>query len=50
MNEKNRFELLRSLFKQAPLSASDFNELLELSKKYDKKMHAYLEAHKSELV
>ena len=50
MNEKNRFELLRSLFAQAPLSASDFVELLELSKKYDKKMHAYLEAHKSELV
>ena len=43
--QKYRFNYLKSMFKQAPLSASDFKELITLAKKFDKKMAAYLETN-----
>lgn len=49
-NLRSRFNFLKSLFHQAPLSEPKFNELVQLAERFDKKMAKYLKTNRSELV
>lgn len=49
-NLRNRFNFLKSLFYQAPLSEPEFNELVQLAELFDKKMAKCLKTNRSELV
>lgn len=42
-----RFTQLRALFHQAPLPKKEFDELVELSAKFNRPMHDYLVQNKS---
>lgn len=44
MNDENkkRFEYLKSMYRAAPLSDADFEELKRLAKRYSKAMYEYL--------
>ena len=42
---RNRFNFLKTYFRQAPLGKSEFNELIQLAERFDKKMANYLKAN-----
>ena len=46
-NLRNRFNFLKSLFHQAPLEEPEFNELVNLAKRFDKKMAKYLDDNRN---
>ena len=41
-----RFKFLKSMFRQAPLSEDDLNELTTLAEKYNHKFAAYLKENR----
>ena len=44
---RNRFKYLKTMFHQAPLREPEFNELVQLADRFDKKMAEYLKANRS---
>lgn len=47
---RNRFNHLKTMFYAAPLCEADFNELVQLAERFNKKMANYLKANRSSLI
>ena len=47
---RNRFNHLKTMFYQAPLRKPEFNELIQLADRFDKKMAEYLKANRSTFI